>query len=227
MASERLVTQAKSALLRHYQTRPARPATRRRRRASSDGKKLASCAYDEERECEEACVWWAHEFVQLLADYDFMVGGSTLRDADVRAWVGQVEGEGEGEGETRGGVGSGRGPRNRGGKGTQDPVPSSEPVALLSLARAKLEDSEISVEDEIWEDMNRYMAVPNWDYLVDRIHRVERSEVTGEIMVYFTSRHGEKIKETGRLCKARLPKKLLAFYEENLRWDNNVVNGHY
>ena len=34
--------------------------------------------------------------------------------------------------------------------------------------------------------MNRYMAVPNWDYLVDTIHKIERS-TTGEIMVYFTS----------------------------------------
>ena len=54
----------------------------------------------------------------------------------------------------------------------QDPALASDP----SVVR----------DEDRWEDMNRYMAVPNWDYLVDTIHRVERS-TTGEILVYFTS----------------------------------------
>jgi len=58
------------------------------------------------------------------------------------------------------------------GIGSQDPALSSDPDARD--------------EEQRWEDMNRYMAVPNWDYLVDTIHKVERN-TTGEIMVYFTS----------------------------------------
>ena len=57
------------------------------------------------------------------------------------------------------------------GIATEDPGLSSDPDAR---------------DEERWEDMNRYMAVPNWDYLVDTIHKVERNR-TGEIMVYFTS----------------------------------------
>ncbi|KAF8676601.1 hypothetical protein AX14_004872 [Amanita brunnescens Koide BX004] len=157
---------------------------------------------------------WAREFAQLLEDYDSAVGGNNKRDVQVKSWVDDVE---------------------------NDLKPLSDPSWVLwgSPVLREMSNQSFGVtpqdpalvsdpgarDDERWEDMNRYMGVPNWDYLVDTIHRVERS-TTGEILVYFTSRHGEKIREKGGLCKARLPKKLLAFYEENLRWDNNVVNGH-
>ncbi|KAF8626753.1 hypothetical protein AX15_004706 [Amanita polypyramis BW_CC] len=178
MASEKLVTQVKHALAQHYNSRPQ-----------------TTCSISEYET-------WVHDFVQLLADYDFTVGDESKRDQEVKAWVEENVLEG-----------SLVLPRQFKGSPPateQDPaaIPRADPVAH---------------GEECWEDMNRYMAIPNWDYLVDTIHRVERGTM-GEITVYFTSRHGEKIKETGRLCKARLPKKLLAFYEEHLRWDNNVVD---
>ncbi|KAM6489994.1 hypothetical protein JOM56_014573 [Amanita muscaria] len=183
MASERLVSSTKYALEQHYKLRPQ---------------------YTPTKPSGDDCEVWARGFTELLADYDFIVGGK--RDEEVKAWVDDVE-------------------------NLLEPLARPSWISWGSriLRRFSSGSSEAKTQDPVnvpdlenWEDMRRYLAVPSWDYLVDTIHKVERNE-TGEIVVYFTSRHGEKIKETGKMCKVRLPKKLLAFYEENLRWNDNVV----
>jgi ATP-dependent phosphoenolpyruvate carboxykinase len=103
------------------------------------------------------------------------VGGSSKRDVQVMSWVDEVEHDLEpvsGPSWVLWGSSILREMSNQTfGVTPQDPALASDP----------------SVRDEDrWEDMNRYMAVPNWDYLVDTIHKVERS-TTGEILVYFTS----------------------------------------
>lgn len=107
------------------------------------------------------------------------MGGSSKRDEQVKSWVDEVQMEQTKLSEPswlldwassvlRGGTLM---TNHSFGIATEDPGLSSDPDAR---------------DEERWEDMNRYMAVPNWDYLVDTIHKVERN-TTGEIMVYFTS----------------------------------------
>ncbi|KAJ7132365.1 hypothetical protein C8R44DRAFT_48979 [Mycena epipterygia] len=70
-------------------------------------------------------------------------------------------------------------------------------------------------EDEIG-DMSKHMHVPAWDHLIRHIDTVERVDDT--LYVYFTLNSGERIKEDSKKCSDKFPRKLIEFYESNLRW---------
>ncbi|KAJ7308533.1 hypothetical protein DFH08DRAFT_719770 [Mycena albidolilacea] len=73
-----------------------------------------------------------------------------------------------------------------------------------------------SVQQEIIGDMQNHMTVPSWDHLVDKVDTVERVDDT--LFVYFTLYSGERVREDSKKCADKFPKKLIDFYESNLRW---------
>ncbi|EAU90049.2 hypothetical protein CC1G_08322 [Coprinopsis cinerea okayama7 len=61
-----------------------------------------------------------------------------------------------------------------------------------------------------------YMKVADWEPLVKQIDTVER--VDDDLIVYFTLKSGEQVRESSKVCRKRFPQKLIDFYERNLRW---------
>ncbi|KXN87674.1 Chromatin-associated protein swi6 [Leucoagaricus sp. SymC.cos] len=74
----------------------------------------------------------------------------------------------------------------------------------------------VQAESQRLQDMAKYMDKDDWEDLVDTVDTVERTEE--DLVVYFTLKSGENIREKGDLCRKRFPQKLLRFYESNLKW---------
>jgi len=85
-----------------------------------------------------------------------------------------------------------------------------------NVANAKAKRSESPDEERIVQNMDRYMDKLNWEDLVKQVDTVER--VGDSLMVFFSLKTGEAVRETTKICKERFPQKLLQFYEDNLRW---------
>lgn len=80
------------------------------------------------------------------------------------------------------------------------------------------QEAETSVEEEVhFKDMAEYMAVPEWEHLVETIDTIERNS-DGTLTVYFSMVGGQRIKEDSKICSERFPQKMIKFYESNLRW---------
>ncbi|KZT09851.1 uncharacterized protein LAESUDRAFT_722001 [Laetiporus sulphureus 93-53] len=80
------------------------------------------------------------------------------------------------------------------------------------------EPMEVSLDEEEFRDMKPYMRQATWEHLVDSIDTVERTE-DGQLLVYFTVRNGKgRARVDTEICKEKMPRKLLDFYEKNLRW---------
>ncbi|KJA25706.1 hypothetical protein HYPSUDRAFT_37143 [Hypholoma sublateritium FD-334 SS-4] len=73
-------------------------------------------------------------------------------------------------------------------------------------------------EGKIIGNMHDYMHMKIWEGLVKSVDTVERESEDGQLVVYFTLTTGEAVKEESTICKERFPRKLLDFYESNLRW---------
>jgi len=65
-------------------------------------------------------------------------------------------------------------------------------------------------------DMSKYMDKENWEDLVDTVDTVERMD--DGLVIYFTLKNGEQIRDSAAICRKRFPQKLLSFYESNLKW---------
>ncbi|PFH51006.1 hypothetical protein AMATHDRAFT_59907 [Amanita thiersii Skay4041] len=86
--------------------------------------------------------------------------------------------------------------------------------------RKNMRESDVVMEDDetmIIGNMSKYMSVPSWEELVATVDTIEQLD-SGENVIYFTLKSGEKIRETSKLCKSRFPQKLLNFFESHLRW---------
>ncbi|KAF8629087.1 hypothetical protein AX15_003579 [Amanita polypyramis BW_CC] len=91
-------------------------------------------------------------------------------------------------------------------------------------------ENNVTTQDEggdiIIGDMSKYDSWPSWEDLVAEIDTVEK-DVSGNVMVYFTLKSGERIRESTDVVKARCPQKLLTFYEMHLRWREAEVEDTY
>ncbi|PCH44429.1 hypothetical protein WOLCODRAFT_139005 [Wolfiporia cocos MD-104 SS10] len=77
-----------------------------------------------------------------------------------------------------------------------------------------MDDSDV----ELIDMKTKYAGAATWEHLVDHIDTVERGD-DDELYVYFTLRKNKaRAKETTTVCKDKMPRKLLDFYEKNLRW---------
>ncbi|TFK63259.1 hypothetical protein BDN72DRAFT_847786 [Pluteus cervinus] len=88
--------------------------------------------------------------------------------------------------------------------------------SMSHRAGKKAKNSEENGDEEIGS-MAHHMDTANWESLVKRIDTVERGS-DASLWVYFTLTTGERVKEKSNLCAERFPQKLIAFYEDNLRW---------
>ncbi|KAF8998508.1 hypothetical protein BDQ17DRAFT_1361908 [Cyathus striatus] len=82
--------------------------------------------------------------------------------------------------------------------------------------KAASEEMEVDEEAPPVGNMKKYMNTKNWEELVSTIDTVER--VDDNLYVYFTLSTGEQVRETSEICGERFPRKMLKFYENNLRW---------
>jgi len=72
--------------------------------------------------------------------------------------------------------------------------------------------------EETFRSMKTWMSSATWEHIVDTIDTVERT-VDGRLLVYFTLKHNKgRAREETKICKEKMPRKLLDFYEGNLRW---------
>jgi len=71
---------------------------------------------------------------------------------------------------------------------------------------------------ESYRDMKTWMSSATWEHIVDTIDTVERTS-DDRLLVYFTLKNGKgRAREETAVCKEKMPRKLLEFYEQNLRW---------
>jgi len=96
------------------------------------------------------------------------------------------------------------------------PVRKKKATRLSKTREPSQDDNDSEV---VLQTMETYMAVKNWEHLVKAVDTVER-ESNGELYIYFTLTSGESVREKNDICKDRFPRKLLDFYEDNLRWRN-------
>ncbi|KAI0083961.1 hypothetical protein BDY19DRAFT_987755 [Irpex rosettiformis] len=87
-----------------------------------------------------------------------------------------------------------------------------------ALARADEEDE----DDKQYVSMQKFKNLASWDHLVHHIETVERTE-SGGLKVYFTLKSQNGVDgafccEDSTICKQKMPRTLLDFYESNLRW---------
>ncbi|KAH9840072.1 uncharacterized protein C8Q71DRAFT_703358 [Rhodofomes roseus] len=68
-----------------------------------------------------------------------------------------------------------------------------------------------------FQSMNQWMSSLTWEHIVGHIDTVERAD-DGKLMIYFTLKNGGRARQDSETCKEKMPRKLLDFYEDNLRW---------
>jgi len=119
-------------------------------------------------------------------------------------------------------------PKKRGRKSNATENEDEEDIVIETRAPKKAKKSEPrgenpstkipSLEEEATiTDMSKYMKVASWEELVESVDTVERVD-DSQLVVYFALYTGERVKESSVLCAERFPRKLIEFYERNLRW---------
>ncbi|EIN09440.1 hypothetical protein PUNSTDRAFT_51712 [Punctularia strigosozonata HHB-11173 SS5] len=73
-------------------------------------------------------------------------------------------------------------------------------------------------------DMAEYAGQRSWEGLVHTIDTVERDD-DENLTVYFRLTNGSHRKERSSVCAEKFPKKLIKFYESNLRWKSADADG--
>ncbi|KAF8159839.1 hypothetical protein B0H34DRAFT_782439 [Crassisporium funariophilum] len=100
---------------------------------------------------------------------------------------------------------------------TEKRAPKKAKKSSTHASKAAKKNTESpDMEEKVIQTMERYMGVGNWENLVKSVDTVER--VNDKLMVYFTLHTGESVKEKSETCKERFPRKMIDFYEDNLRW---------
>ncbi|KAJ7884395.1 hypothetical protein B0H14DRAFT_2700743, partial [Mycena olivaceomarginata] len=97
-----------------------------------------------------------------------------------------------------------------------DERPTKKPRENKTLASASTTANE-PTENIAIGDMSH---TPTWEHLIKSINSVER--VDEHLVIHFTLHTGEHVKEDSELCHEKFPKKLLQFYEGNLRWKESI-----
>jgi chromobox protein 5 len=98
-------------------------------------------------------------------------------------------------------------------KGKKSQPTGSEEVEMMDARMSKKDED----EEVIVGDMTKHASLPSWEELIKTIDTIEKDE-SGHIMVYFTLKSGERIREAAAMCKKRCPHKLIEFYETHLKW---------
>jgi len=73
------------------------------------------------------------------------------------------------------------------------------------------------VDAEGFQSMKQWKTTSTWEHIVEKIDTVERAD-DGRLMIYFSLKNGGRGREDSETCKDKMPRKLLDFYETNLRW---------
>jgi len=64
--------------------------------------------------------------------------------------------------------------------------------------------------------MDRYMDLDSWEALIDTVDTIERDG--GDLIIYGTLTTKEHFRLPSSTCNDKFPKKIIKFYEDNLRW---------
>ncbi|KAJ7877423.1 hypothetical protein B0H14DRAFT_2501204 [Mycena olivaceomarginata] len=75
-------------------------------------------------------------------------------------------------------------------------------------------------ENIVIGDMSQHMHKATWEHLIKIIDTVDH--VDEHLVIYFTLHTGEHMKADSEVCHEKFPKKLLEFYEGNLRWKESI-----
>ncbi|CCM02567.1 uncharacterized protein FIBRA_04670 [Fibroporia radiculosa] len=96
-----------------------------------------------------------------------------------------------------------------------------KPRKSTASAKSTKAVSEPMDEDEGPEgfrSMRPWMSSATWEHVVDRIDTVERTP-DNRLLVYFTLKNDRgRGREESAICKDKMPRKMLDFYEQHLRW---------
>ncbi|KAH9933374.1 uncharacterized protein B0H18DRAFT_983368 [Fomitopsis serialis] len=104
----------------------------------------------------------------------------------------------------------GRPPKAKREESVDDEVEEVE--ASTAAARSAPE-----VDAEGFQSMKQWKTTATWEHIVEKIDTVERAD-DGRLMIYFSLKNGGRGREDSETCKDKMPRKLLDFYETNLRW---------
>ncbi|KIM44816.1 hypothetical protein M413DRAFT_442783 [Hebeloma cylindrosporum] len=101
-------------------------------------------------------------------------------------------------------------------------VDEGEPRVPKKARRASIKTTKVKTatpepEERTIGNMNSYLHMKQWDGLVKSVDTVER-DGDNNLVVYFTLQSGEPVMADSTTCNERFPKKMLSFYESNLRW---------
>jgi hypothetical protein len=96
-----------------------------------------------------------------------------------------------------------------------DERPTKKPRENNTLGSASTTANEPTENIEIG-DMSQHMHTPTWEHLIKIIDTVD--QVDKHLVIHFTLHTGEYMKADSEVCHEKFPKKLLQFYEGNLRW---------
>ncbi|PCH44632.1 hypothetical protein WOLCODRAFT_154664 [Wolfiporia cocos MD-104 SS10] len=96
---------------------------------------------------------------------------------------------------------------------------STHQAKKIKITKSKLSKSNnMSNSDIELIDMRaKFGSATTWEHLVDHIDTVMHDD-DDQLYVYFTLKNKARANETARVCKDKMPQKLLDFYEKNLQW---------
>ncbi|KAJ7701288.1 hypothetical protein B0H14DRAFT_3032509 [Mycena olivaceomarginata] len=100
-----------------------------------------------------------------------------------------------------------------------DERPTKKPRENNTLRSASTTANEPTENIEIG-DMLQHMHTPTWEHLIKIIDTVD--QVDKQLVILFTLQTGEHMKADSEVCHEKFPKKLLRFYEGNLRWKESI-----
>ncbi|KAH9940874.1 uncharacterized protein BXZ73DRAFT_98706 [Epithele typhae] len=108
--------------------------------------------------------------------------------------------------------------RRRGGRREMETTTTrtQEAAAQKKTAAAVVDDDS---DEGSYADMKKlFKSAPSWEPHVEKVDTVERTN-DGNLVVYFTLKHSMGHgRESSTICKDKMPRKLIEFYEGNLRW---------
>ncbi|KAF8972695.1 hypothetical protein BDZ97DRAFT_1782226 [Flammula alnicola] len=99
---------------------------------------------------------------------------------------------------------------------TEVRAPKKARKSLTQTSKAKPRTETPEEEEKVIGNMGEYMHMKDWEGLVKSVDTVERQD--DKLVVFFTLTTNEAVMETSDVCKDRFPRKLIDFYEANLRW---------
>ncbi|KIO34076.1 hypothetical protein M407DRAFT_240721 [Tulasnella calospora MUT 4182] len=76
------------------------------------------------------------------------------------------------------------------------------------------------LNEHVLDAMSQHMGKKSWEKLIKSIETVERQE-DGVLLVYYSSTDGIRAISNSRILAEKAPQKLIAFYENHLRWRNS------